>query len=272
MAMVYDTPIETCDVPGIGPIWLKRDDLYAGLGGVYGGKARVMEFLALDAVLAHKTGVVAAVARNSSIPNVVARIAKAHGLDCHLHTALAGGNWRSEGEWALAADAGADITEHYPGHMTVIAARARDDADRNVFHLIPFGLATHRTVSATAGAVDIFPDGVKRLVVPVGSGAMLAGILAGLRYTGQQDIPVLGVMLGGDPRKCLYTFAPSSWPQDVQLVPARQGFKTAVDGRIGGLILDPYYEAKCLPFLQAGDCLWIVALRSSLGVPTCVGR
>ena len=30
-----------------------------------------------------------------------------------------------------------------------------------------------------------------------------------------------------------------------------------------GLVLDPVYEAKCLPYLEPGDVLWTVGVRAS---------
>lgn len=253
-----------------GAYWVARDDTYAGAGGVYGAKARVMEVLACRARVAGYPGVVAAVARNSSIPNVVARVARAYGLACHLHTADAAGDWRGEGEWALAAQAGAMVSCHRPGYMNVIAARAREDTERHGYLLVPFGLADEGGVEATTGAVGTFPYGVRRLVVPCGSGAMLSGILHGLGRTGQAGLPVLAVCVGGEPG-ALDRFAPPFWRGQVTLVHARTPFYTAAHAEIDGLVLDPYYEAKCLPFLEPGDCLWVVARRSSLGVPPCAG-
>jgi hypothetical protein len=34
---------------------------------------------------------------------------------------------------------------------------------------------------------------------------------------------------------------------------------------LGGLELDPVYEAKCLPFLRPGDLLWVVGRRATGG-------
>ena len=31
--------------------------------------------------------------------------------------------------------------------------------------------------------------------------------------------------------------------------------------RLGGLALDPYYEAKCVPYLRPGDLFWVVGRR-----------
>jgi hypothetical protein len=32
---------------------------------------------------------------------------------------------------------------------------------------------------------------------------------------------------------------------------------------IAGLSLDPIYEAKCIPFLEPGDVLWVVGIRAT---------
>jgi 1-aminocyclopropane-1-carboxylate deaminase/D-cysteine desulfhydrase-like pyridoxal-dependent ACC family enzyme len=90
----------------------------------------------------------------------------------------------------------------------------------------------------------------------------LAGIVVGLQSTGR-DTPVLGVRVGADPTKRLNTYAPG-WRKHATLTPSGTDYHTRADHtRLGQLLLDPIYEAKCLPHLQPGDLLWTVGIRST---------
>ena len=37
--------------------------------------------------------------------------------------------------------------------------------------------------------------------------------------------------------------------------------KPAAETTYNGVLLDPFYEAKCIPFLRDGDLLWVTAHR-----------
>jgi hypothetical protein len=77
------------------------------------------------------------------------------------------------------------------------------------------------------------------------------------------DVPVLGVVVGASPERRLDKYA-SGWRDQVTLVPAGVDYGVAVEGRIGDLLLDPVYEAKVLPHLEADDLLWVVGIRPTL--------
>lgn len=107
--------------------------------------------------------------------------------------------------------------------------------------------------------VDI-PRRVARLVVAVGSGTTLLGLLRGLRYR-RISTPVLGVTVGSDPSAELDRYAPY-WRKQTMLerspVPRHSPAKKT---KQFGRIFDPYYEAKCLPYMRRGDCLIVVTVR-----------
>ena len=74
---------------------------------------------------------------------------------------------------------------------------------------------------------------------------------------------MLGVVVGMKPEERLKRWAPAGWEQRVELVKAASSFEEpAEDCYLAGVLVDPHYEAKCLPFLQAGDCLWSVAISA----------
>jgi 1-aminocyclopropane-1-carboxylate deaminase/D-cysteine desulfhydrase-like pyridoxal-dependent ACC family enzyme len=239
----------------VGDILLKRDDLFE-VAGVRGGKVRSCWSLSQGA-----PGLITAGSRASPQVNIVAHIAKQLGVPCRVHVpsgALAP-------EVAAARDAGAEVIQHRPGYNSVIVARAREDAERTGWREIPFGMECGEAVRATASQVAGLPWGqFGRIVVPVGSGMSLAGVLHGLVARGAGIPPVLGVVVGADPLKRLDAYAPAFWRDLVTLVPSGLDYHDEAPKRmLGGVALDPIYEAKCLPFLRPGDLLWVVGIRQT---------
>jgi DNA modification methylase len=242
------TPVERS-----GELWLKRDDALL-VAGVRGGKVRTCWRLAHGAA-----GLVTAGSRSSPQVNIVAHVAKALGVPCRVHVPAGA----RTPELEAAAEAGAEVLGHRPGRNSVICARARADAEERGWKLIPFGMECGEAVEETASQV-VRVDGVRRIVVPVGSGMTLAGVLHGLDRIGW-DVPVLGVLVGADPTKRLGTYAPAWWKDErrVQLKRASTSYDEAARADLDGVVLDPHYEAKCVPFLGAGDLLWVVGIRET---------
>jgi hypothetical protein len=235
-----------------GAVWLKRDDTFR-VGGGRGGKVRTCWRLAQGAL-----GLVTAGSRSSPQVNIVAQIARVLGVPCRCH--VPSGVLSPEVEMAQAA--GAEIVQHTPGHNSVIIARARDDAKARGWREIPFGMECPEAVEGTAAQVAGLPE-ARRLVVPVGSGMSLAGILWGLQRAGL-SLPVLGVVVGADPTKRLDRWAPGDWRERVTLVQAGLEYdQEAPNTALETVKLDPIYEAKCLPFLEPDDVLWVVGLRAT---------
>ncbi len=235
-----------------GCYWVKRDDLFE-VAGVRGGKARTCWQLAQGA-----PGLVTAGSRSSPQVNIVAQIARHLGIPCRAHTPT--GPLTPEVQAAQAA--GAEIVQHRAGYNSVIRARAYADAKARGWREIPFGMECTAAVEATATQVGNLPAGPWRLVVPVGSGMSLAGILWGLRRAGSR-LEVLGVVVGATPLRRLNEYAPPAWREMAELVPAGVPYERPVPGRLGDLVLDPIYEAKCLPHLLPCDMLWVVGIRQT---------
>lgn len=242
------TPIETR-----GAYTVKRDDAFV-IGGGRGGKVRTCWTLAQGA-----TGLVTAGSRSSPQVNIVAQIARKLGIPCRVHT--------PEGELSpevrMAQLAGAEVVQHNAGYNNVIIARAREDAAATGWREIPFGMECLEAIEATARQVENIPADTKRIVMPVGSGMSLAGVLHGL-VRRKLNIPVVGVKVGADPVKRLDEYAPAKWRKMVTLVDSGMDYdKRAAKTDLHGLKLDPIYEAKCIPFLEDGDLLWVVGIRAS---------
>lgn len=264
-------------------LWVKRDDLYE-IAGVRGGKVRTCYHLATKS---NAVGLVTAGSRASPQVNIVAHIAKHLNLPCRVHTPT--GNLSPE--VLQARDAGAEIIQHKGGYNTTIIARARDDAKKLGWVNIPFGMECFDAVEQTSlqvGSIrDLVVDGsVSRIVVPVGSGMSLCGILHGIENLGlwKEGLKsVVGVRVGSDPMTRLMSYGPRdplfginlgpsmipSYLSSGRLVLLSSGtdyHQPAPDKHVfrwPNFVLDPHYEAKCVPHLQPRDLFWIVGVRRS---------
>jgi hypothetical protein len=237
-----------------GSYQLKRDDLFA-FGEATGCKARTLASLLLGA-----RGVVGYGSRASTMVSRVAQAARFAGLPSRIHTATG----PETSEMADAVSCGAHLVRHTPGYLTVLAARARKDAADRGWVCVPFGLECQAALDHTAAQTANLPRQIPRLVIAVGSGVALLGVLQGLRASGRLgEFPILGVQIHADPRRRLDHWYPY-WSEHVSLSRTDLPFHSEAEpSTLEGVQLDPIYEAKCLPFLRAGDLFWVVACRRS---------
>lgn len=249
------TPVQLINTTK-GKIYFKRDDLFE-IAGVNGGKVRTCYALAKNA----KVGLTTAGSRSSPQVNIVANIAKYLNLPCVAH--LPCGELNTE--ILLAQKAGCKIIQHKAGYNSVIVARSREYSKEHGFTDIPFGMECEEAVMQTAKQVVNIPREVKRIVMPVGAGMSCAGVLQGLVDFKRNDINVLGVVVGADPLKRLFRYAPFAFQSNLKLINSGVDYSFYSKIDIGaGFILDPVYENKCIPFLEEGDLLWCVGIRQSV--------
>lgn len=233
-------------------IWLKREDLFR-LGEATGGKARTIAVLARGA-----TGLVACGSRQSTQVSRAAQVAVALGLPCRVHTST--GETTSEIDAAIAA--GAEVIRHPAGRLTVLKARAREDAAERGWVEVPWGMECAEALEEIAAQVANLPAEAERIVVVVGSGMTLAGILLGLERLGRST-PVLGVCVGGQAEARLTRWSPG-WRARATLVRSELAYEEeAPISTWHGVQLDPVYEAKAIPYLRPGDAFWVVGIRAS---------
>ncbi len=241
-------------------LFVKRDDLFE-YAGVRGGKARTCLYLVEEALGSPTppTELVTAASRQSPQILITASIAKAKGLKCRVFIP------RSKDMTPIleeAASLGAVIERDSVWHDNVIVAHAKNycEASKGKAFYIPFGMQCQEAVEQTKKQVANIPSDVKRIVMPVGSGMSASGVLWGLKER-KLNIPVLGVQIGKDPVKQLDSYAPPEWPSMMRIVKSQCGYHESVEAWLGDIRLDPIYEAKCLPFLEDGDLLWIIGSR-----------
>ena len=235
-----------------GGHWVKRDDL-ADERGVRGGKARTLGVICRHITATGARGLTIHAARNSVTPATLGAVCAAYGVSSCVHTAAAAGPLPEPYQEAIGR--GTRVCEHRPGYMSVLAARARDQAAADGYLAVGLGLDFPPATTETARQAANLPRDVRRLVTAVGSGHMLEGILRGMVTIGL-TIPVLGVCVGKLP-ECIVNM---ETPLSVELVKINDDFhRPAKVTALGELELNPYYEAKCIPYMQEGDLLWVVA-------------
>ena len=90
----------------------------------------------------------------------------------------------------------------------------------------------------------------------------LAGVLWGIK----PNKHVVAIQIGKNPTPMLKRYAPSDWMDRVDLVISNYDYHTKYpdDCEPFGFILDPYYEAKALPYLKSGDLFWVVGIRPNI--------
>jgi len=252
----FYTPVERH-----GDVWLKRDDLYS-YAGRYGGKVRTCQRYGERAVATGAVGLITAGSRHSPQVSIVSAVAAHLGLACRVHVPTGA----TTPELDAAMSAGAEVCRHKPGYNSVIISRAQRDAAAYPDWLyVPFGMETDVAVEETSHQAEALDVPCERVVVPVGSGMSLCGVLAGLcaRQVARHLAPprVVGVVVGADPTHRLDTYAPMWRISGTELLDAGVPYARHVEASVGGVDLDPVYEAKCVPFLEAGDLLWVVGHR-----------
>jgi len=248
------TPIEKH-----GENWVKRDDLF-NVCGANGSKARAAYYLITTAKEKGFTIITTAGSRKSPQINIVAQICEKLALKFIAHCP----EGQLSDELLDAKKHGAEIIQHKAGYNSVIIARAKEYAVSFGAFEVPFGMMCDEAIEQAANQVYGLPAGIKRIVIPVGSGMNLAGLLTGLQKA-QINIPVVGVIVGADPVKTLDSFAPMGWRNMCTLVESTLDYHDeVVENKFHDIVLDPVYEAKCLQFIEPGDLLWIVGVRRTL--------
>ncbi len=250
-----DSPIPDVDLTPVtvhGDILMKRDDQFV-LHGVNGSK--VMQALAiLDST--QRGGIVGYGGRRSNTAAAMAAAARERGAACHF--------WAPSGamtpELQKAIDLGATVNQVKPGYLSNCRAQAAKYAD---FHGLPCGLVYDSAIDAVAAQVrSLLDTPPTRIVVASGGYVLLSGIVLGLRAY-ELPIPVLSVSVGGShPPMAHYLGKRVNDPLVEHVSPDLPYEEAAQETQYDGVRLDPFYEAKCIPFLEPGDLLWNSGIRT----------
>jgi D-cysteine desulfhydrase len=263
---------------GGGPLYCKRDDLVGF--GVAGNKARPLEFLLGDALAGGADTLITAGAPGSNFIAAAALAARVCGLDCEILVA---------GSVPPAPTVPLELASR-SGALLTFTGAARHDLDRQVGehadtlrahgrnpYPVPRGGATAVGALGFAHAAAELADqlgdplaGEALIVLPTGSGASLAGFLAGRAAIGARW-PTYGVsvcrpaermhgeVLDLAVRCAELVGGPAPDAGDLHLIDAtgtgfgqvsdadRRGMALALDTE--GLLVDPTYGAKMMTAL-----------------------
>jgi L-cysteate sulfo-lyase len=276
---VWHTPLESAprlaERIGLCPddLWVKRDD-WLGLGGG-GSKLRKLEFLCAAALEQGSTTLVTGGAAQSNYCRLAAASARRLGLGVVLVLAGDGpgggtgnvaldGLFQADVRWAGDV-AGSGLDDAVAAVADELRARGERPA------ILPFGgsnaLAARGYVACAAELEEQAPD-AEHVVLAVGSGATMAGLVAGLG-AGR----VLGVDSGAVPDAAARVAAMVEELSSLGLAREPAGLALRLDrdqigpgyeeltdqargaiddaGRCEGLVLDPVYTAKALAGLTA---------------------
>jgi 1-aminocyclopropane-1-carboxylate deaminase/D-cysteine desulfhydrase-like pyridoxal-dependent ACC family enzyme len=176
---------------------------------------------------------------------------------------------------------GAEVVEVRPAYLNVVQSRAHQRAKEFAEGYVRWDV--DGAVRDASEQVSNIPHGIKRIVVPTGSGLTASGILAGLVLSGLPPVPVLCVAVSPmadkakiqeDARKCIDGLKMGSAIgskhklPSLKVVRAKQKYDQWTAAILpDGTVLDPFYSAKALPYLKDGDLLWLPGVRPLCAMP-----
>lgn len=229
-------------------IWMKRDDLFT-LQGVNGSKVYEAR-----AILEHHSGIVGYGSRWSCTAAAMGAAAKELGLRASFHAP----HGARTPELVVAEALGVTVIRHKPGYLSQCRSHASSEAGANAWAL---GLAHEAAIVAVAGQVRNIPKEVERIVLPVGSGVLLAGVCLGLLET-FHAATVLAIVVGAKPDSRLLDLYSPGWREFVHFEESGIAYEKGVDASLMNVELDPLYEAKTVNRLRNGDMLWNSGIRT----------
>jgi hypothetical protein len=113
--------------------------------------------------------------------------------------------------------------------------------------------------------VKNIPSNIKRIVISVGGASSIIGVIKGI-IKFKKNVKVVGVVVGANTNitKTLDKYIPN-WRSVASLVFSNLKYsEPAPITNFNGIELDPYFDAKILPYIKRGDLLWIIGIREGL--------
>ena len=255
--MVDLTPVEFID----GYVF-KRDDYYQ-IGNAIGGKARVGNTLIHRALSNGFCDIVTTGSRDSRQCEIVSSICEDVGIRCHLF--MPSGKDTDVTD-IISSRKYSTIHRTKVGYNSVLISHSKKWAEENDAYYIPFGMESEECININMHQVQNIPKDISRVVIPCGGGMQMISVICGLKYYGMSHIKVIGVQVGANPNRVIERFIPDEGlfgtGYNYEIVKSDVPYgKHLTDTTFCGIELDPIYEAKCIPFMQKGDLLWIVGKR-----------
>lgn len=248
-----------------GGWWAKRDDLACVTGDEYPSGSKVRQYHKM-ALAAPGAPMVVGCSADSAMQIYVAAAAKQFGVPGVVFTAARAVPTAAT---QYARSMGACVHEVRPGYLSKCRSGARNYC-KALGAVVRWDVAG-AVADATRQCRNI-PTGVRRIIVPTGSGLTCAGVLIGLANLGLR-IPVVAVAVStlATQAKIMQTVARFWGDRPVpKLTVVHAG------GKYGdwvaavlpdGSALDPYYAAKALVYTGPGGCLWVPGMRPRAAIP-----
>lgn len=269
-------------------IWVKREDLAYWSDLKYPSGSKVRQYLDMAHRSIRKEGFppcLVGCSANSCQQIYVAAAAKQLNTRGIIYTAKR--KIRSSAT-DYCASLGAEIVEVKPAYLSVVRKQARQRAIDEK-HVIEWDRI--KAVEDTAAQYKNIPEGVKRIVIPTGSGLTAAGILVGMLQqlyspitkrdfisSSELDIkstPIEIVIIATSPmasktgiERLAMRVSQSSWVPDITFINPTIPYDTPVTAKLpDGTPLDPFYAAKAWRHVKSGDLLWPPGLRPVTSMP-----
>lgn len=250
------TPIEHID-----GYYFKREDLFT-FGNAIGGKARVGKALVEKAIENGYSSVVTTGSRDSRGCEIVSSICEDLGIKCHLF--MPSGKDTDVTD-IISQRPYSEIHRTKVGYNSVLISHSSKWAEENGSYYIPFGMESQDCIDINMHQVQNIPNNIKRIVIPCGGGMQMVSVIKGLKHYNMSHIKVTGIQVGANPKGVIDKFLPTmdlfGETYNYEIIKSDIPYSKHIDSTFCGIELDPIYEAKCIPFLEKGDLLWIVGKR-----------
>lgn len=257
-------PAPLTPVQPFGAWYCKREDAAGYTSEDMPSGAKVRAYGQMIAASAPEAPMVVGCSADGLMQVYVAAAARQHGRACAVCVPQRKER-SSETTWAAAH--GAELVEVCPGYPSQYRSGARTWAQQ---HGGAVRWDPMVALEDSAAQVENLPLDCVRVVVPVGTGAICAGVMAGLARAGRA-VPVLGVAVSSKAQVTQIAdmarrAAPCVALPPFALTRAPGAYSRKVRGITlpDGTELDPAYAAKAYAYVQDGDVLWNTGRRPGL--------
>ncbi len=269
---------------GITPVdkmngyWVKREDLahWSNLDYPSGSKVRQYMTMAHDSS-SHMQGedifwppCIVGCSANSAMSIYVAAAAKQLRTKGIVYTAAR--KVRTDGI-KYAEEMGAEIVEVKPGYLSLIRARARARAIQ-LGQVVKW--SPQAAIEDTMCQCQNIPEGVKRIVIPTGSGLTAAGVMAGVEkynlnttvvIVATSSMAVRGAICKTADLAARGAGCSGCFTKEVFIPPISPYNQYEIAELPDGTPLDPFYAAKAWMYVMPGDVFWPPGLRPIRAMP-----
>jgi 1-aminocyclopropane-1-carboxylate deaminase/D-cysteine desulfhydrase-like pyridoxal-dependent ACC family enzyme len=270
------TPVHQFPIKG-GTFWAKRDDLACYTGPEWPSGSKVRQYAAMIAANPGKPMIVGCSA-HSAMQIYVAAAAKLNKTKGIVYTAARA---QRTDATAYAKRLGVELHEERPAYLNVVQSRAKARAGT-----LRKGYVKWDEKGAVVDAANQVNAAqlvaVQRIVIPTGSGLTAAGVLAGIYLSAMTSIKVLCVAVSpmadkkhieSQARQCIDAMMGDGRGSkhrlpSLSVIRAKSKYDQWEAAILpDGTPLDPYYAAKAMPYVKAGDLFWLPGLRPVTAMP-----